>query len=92
MRPDQRATFWRDTRHVLDTPCGLRFIRKEQFGDRSVSAEVVNLPLTDQDGLARFIVGLHVDLDIQELMGRDGSQHTFGDVDDFQYFDIGAGI
>ena len=77
---------------MLQTPCGSTFLSREEFGPKTIFTEIVNYPLADDSGEARFILGIAVETDRRELMLRGEESMQISALVDQRYLDIGAGI
>jgi len=77
---------------MLQTPCGSTFLSREEFGSMTSFTEIVNYPLADDAGKARFILGIAVETNRRELMLRGEAAMQISALLDQRYLDIGAGI
>lgn len=85
----------RASRHhtrMLQTPCGSTFLSREEFGPVTTYVEIVNYPLADDAGEARFILGIAVETNRRELMLRGEGPMQISALVDQRYLDIGAGV
>lgn len=58
----------RNTRHVLDTPCGSSFYSTERYENSSWFTECLIFPFADQSGLVKFVIGVSVETDQNQLL------------------------
>jgi hypothetical protein len=78
--------------HMLNKPCGSTFFSREEFDAVTTFTEIVNYPLADDSGNARFILGIAVETNRRELMLRGDSAMQISAFTGQRYLDIGAGI
>jgi hypothetical protein len=76
---------------MLEMPCGSTFLSREEFGPVTTFVEIVNYPLADDEGKARFILGIAVETNRRELMLRGDASMQISALVDQRYLDIGAG-
>jgi hypothetical protein len=90
--PAERDWAMRHHLRMLKTPCGSTFLSREDFGDVANYTEIVNYPLADEAGAARFILGIAVETSRRELLMRGDAQMQISAFSNQRFLDIGAGI